>query len=192
MAGQRGRLAGHAFLHAAVTGDDVDVMVERRLARRGVGVEQAAFAAGRHGHADAVGHALPERSGGDLDAGGVPVLGVARSQRLPGPQLLEVGQLEAVAGQEQLAVLGQRGVPVGQDEPVAGDPVRVGRVVAHHPLVEQVGQRGQAHRGAGVAVAGLLHGVGGQQPGGVDGLGVEIGPPVGMGGDDSGSALAHW
>ena len=54
-------------------------------------------------------------------------------------------------------------VPAGQHEPVAAEPGRVGRVVRHDVLVEQVGDRGQAHRGAGVAVAGLLHGVGGQQ-----------------------------
>ena len=114
------------------------------VAGRGVGVEQAALAAGGHRHADAVGDALAERAGGHLDAEGVAVLGVARGERAPGAQRLEVGELEAVAGQEQLAVLGQRGVPVGQDEPVAADPVRVGRVVAHHPLVEQVGQRRQA------------------------------------------------
>ena len=58
VAGERGRLAGHALLHAAVAGDDVDVVVERRLAGRGVRVEQAALAAGGHRHADAVGHAL--------------------------------------------------------------------------------------------------------------------------------------
>ena len=81
--GERGRLAGDALLHAAVAGDDVDVVVERRLARRGVGVEQAALAAGGHGHADAVGHALAERAGGDLDAGGVVVLGVARACGTP-------------------------------------------------------------------------------------------------------------
>ena len=79
-----------ALLHAAVAGDDVDVVVERRLARRGVGVEQPALAAGGHGHADAVGDALAERAGGDLDAGGVAVLGVARGERAPGAQRLEV------------------------------------------------------------------------------------------------------
>ena len=127
----------------------------------------------------------PERAGGDLDAGGVVVLGVAGRARVPGAQRLEVGQLQPVPGQEQLAVLGQRGVAVGQDEPVAADPLRVGRVVAHHPLVEQVGQRRQAHRRAGVAAAGLLHGVGGQQAGGVHRLGVEVGPPLRVGGDDA-------
>src|SRR5690606_41230728 len=55
-------------------------------------------------------------------------------------------------------------------------PVRVGRVVAHDVLVEQVGGRGQAHRRAGVAAADLLDGVRRQHTGGVDRPVVEVGP----------------
>ena len=113
-------------------------------------------------------------------AGGVVVLGVAGGPRLPGAQRLEVAELQAVAGQEELAVLGQRRVAVGQDEAVAADPLGIGRVVAHDALVEQVGQRGQAHRGARVAATGLLDGVRGEQARRVDGLRVQIGPPVGV------------
>lgn len=64
----------------------------------------------------------------------------------------------------------------GEHEAVAAEPLVVGRVVAHDLLEEQVRQRRQAHRGAGVAVARLLHGVGGQQPDGVDGADVERAP----------------
>ena len=71
-------------------------------------------------------------------------------------------------------------MPTGQDKPVAAEPVRVVRVVAHHPLEQRVGQRREAHRGAGVAVADLLHGVCGEDPDGVDRPGVQIGPAVGM------------
>ena len=46
-------------------------------------------------------------------------------------------------------------------------------------LEQQVRDRGEAHRGAGVAVADLLHGVSGQHPYGVHGPGVEVGPAVG-------------
>ncbi len=42
---QRRRLAGHSLLHVAVGGDHIDVVVERALAGRGVGVEQAALVA---------------------------------------------------------------------------------------------------------------------------------------------------
>ena len=59
-----------------------DRVVERAVPGRGVRVEQAALAAGRHGHADGVADALAQRPGGGLDAGGVPVLGVAGG-RLP-------------------------------------------------------------------------------------------------------------
>ena len=67
----------------------------------------------------------------------------------------------------------------GQDEPVAPDPVRVGRVVAQVPLEEQVRRRREAHRRAGVAVADLLDGVHGQDPDGVDRAAVEVGPVEG-------------
>ena len=174
--GQRGRLAGDALLDVAVGGDDVDVVVERALAGAGVGVEQAALAAGGHRHAHRGGEPLPERAGGDLDAGGVAVLGVAGRLRAPGAQRLDVLQLQPVARQVQLQVEGEAGVAGGEHEPVAADPVRVARVVPHDPLEQRVGQRRQAHRGAGVAVPGLLHGVGGQYPDRVDGPAVQLGP----------------
>ena len=77
VAGERGGLAGHALLQVAVAGDDVDEVVERARAGRGVRVEQAALEARRVGEADGGGEALAERAGGDLDAVGVAVLGVA-------------------------------------------------------------------------------------------------------------------
>ena len=57
-----------------------------------------------------------------------------------------------------------RAVPAGEHEPVAPGPGRVGGVVPHHLLEQQVGRRRQAHGGAGVAVADLLHGVHGEDP----------------------------
>ena len=162
-----GRLAADALLDVAVGGQAVDVVVEGRLARRGVGVEQAALATRRHRHADGVGDALTQRSGGDLHALGVAVLGVAGGLRAPGPQRLEVVELQPEAAEVELDVQGQAGVSAGQHEPVPARPVRVARVVPHHLLEQQVGHRGQAHRGAGVAVADLLHGVGGEHPDGV-------------------------
>jgi len=75
--------------------------------------------------------------------------------------------------------------PAGQDEPVTAQPQRVGRVVTHHVLEEQVGQRGKADRGARVAVAGLLDGVGGKQSGRVHGPHIQVGP-AGEGGHRGG------
>ena len=133
VAGERRGLAGDALLQVAVAGDHVDEVVERARARGGVRVEQAALVARGVGEADRGGEALAERAGGDLDAVGVAVLGVAGGQRAPGAQRLEVLELEAVAAQVELDVLRERGVPGRQDEAVAAEPVRVGRVAAHAP-----------------------------------------------------------
>ena len=123
-AGDRGGLGGDALLQVAVAADAVDLVVERALARSGVGVEETALAAGRHSHADGVPDALPERAGGGLDAGGVPVLRVAGGLAAPGAQRLEVLDLEAVAGQVELGVERDAAVPGREHEPVPARPSR--------------------------------------------------------------------
>ena len=167
MAGERGRLGGDALLQVAVARDHVDEVVERRRAGSGIRIEQAALVAGGVREAHRGRQALAERAGRDLDAVGVPVLRVARGQRAPRAQRLQVVELEPEPAEVELHVLRQRGVPGREDEPVAPDPVRVGGVVPHHALVEQVRRRRQAHRRARVAVADLLHRVRRQHAGGV-------------------------
>jgi hypothetical protein len=90
-AGQGRRLAADRFLHVPVGGERPDDVVEHALADRGVGVEQAAFAARGHRHADRVGHALAQGAGGGLHPRGVADLRVAGSQRAPRTQSLQVG-----------------------------------------------------------------------------------------------------
>ncbi len=179
-AGQRRGLAGDALLDVAVGGDHVDVVVERAGAGRCIRIEQAAFVARGHRHADRRGQALPERAGGDLHTEGVPELRVARGLGAPGAQRLDVGELQAETAEVQLQVQGEAAVPAGQDEPVAAQPVGVAGVVPHHPLEQRVGQRRQAHRRAGVSVADLLHRVGGQDAHRVDGQRIDVGPVIGM------------
>ena len=159
-----GGLAADALLDVAVAADRVDVVVERRGALGGVRVEQAALAAGGHRHADRVGDALAERAGRGLDAGGVAVLRVARGLAAPGAQRLEVLELEAPAAEEELEVERDRAVARGEHEAVAAGPARVGGVVPHHLLEEQVRHGREAHGGARVAVADLLHRVHGEGP----------------------------
>src|SRR5699024_9273025 len=178
-AGDRAGLAAYALLEVAVGGDHVGEVVERAGARGGLGVQQAALAALRHREADRGGDALAQRAGGDLDAVGEEVLGMAGGLRPPGAQLLDVLLLEAEAAEEQLDVLGQARVAGGEHETVAAEPVLIARVVAHHVLVEQVCGGGEAHGGAGVAAAHLLDGVRGEDAGGVDRTLVEIGPALG-------------
>ena len=175
-------LVGDALHHVAVGGDHVDVVVERARPGRCVRVQQTALAARGERHPDCRGETGAQRSGRDLHTGGVAHLRVTRGQGSPRAQLLQVVELEAVAGQVQLDVLRQAGVATGEDEPVTAQPRRVGGVVTHHVLVEQVGQRRQAHGGAWVAVAGSLDGVGGEQSHRVDGSHIQVGPS-GAGGD---------
>ena len=150
------------------------------VARGGIGVEQPALVARRHRHADRRGQALTQRAGGDLDALGVAELRVAGRLGLPGAQRLDVGQLEAESAEVQLDVERQAGVPTGQHEPVAAQPVDVAGVVAHLALEQRVRQRRQAHRRAWMAVADLLHRIRRQHPDGVDATGVDVGPVVGV------------
>ena len=179
-AGQRRRLTGHAFFDVAVGGDHVDEVVERAFTGRCVGIEQAALVARRHRHADRRGQPLPQRAGGDLHTLGVPELGVAGCLRLERPQRLDVGEFQSESTQVELDVQRQAGVPAGQHEPVAAQPVHVAGVVAHLALEQRVGQRRQTHRRPGVTVAHLLDGIGSQHADGVHRAGVELGPVVGM------------
>ena len=151
MAGQRGHLMADALFDVAVGHEAVDVVVERALARLGVRVEQAALAPGGHRHADRVSEALTERAGGGLHAGGEPVLRVPGRDASPGAQGLQVIQGQPVAGQVQLDVQGEAGMPAGQHETIAARPVRIGRVVPEQTLEEQVGRRREAHRRARVS-----------------------------------------
>ena len=74
----------------------------------------------------------------------------------------DVVELEAVAAEVQHRVLQDRGVAVRQHEPVAVGPVRVGRVVTHHPAEQHVGERRQRHRRALVPALGLQRRVHGE------------------------------
>ena len=87
-AGQRGRLAADTLLEVAVGGERPDGVVEHALALGGVGVQQAALAAGGHRHADGVADALAQRAGRRLHARCVVDLGVARRPGAPGAQRL--------------------------------------------------------------------------------------------------------
>ncbi len=110
-----------ALHQASVTGDHERVVVDR------VRSERAGEDPLGERHADGVGEALAERPGRDLDAGGVAGLGVARGLRTPLAEVLEVVELEPVAGEEQERVLEDRRVPRREDETVAVRPGRVGR-----------------------------------------------------------------
>ena len=165
---QGGGLGGDALFEAAVAGDDVDVVVENGLTERSLGIEQAVDAAGVHGEADGGRDAGAQGAGGDLDAFGVAVLGVAGGEGAGGTQRLDVVEFKTEAGEVELDVLGQRGVAGREDETVASDPARVGRIDVHDLVVEEVGGGGERDRSTGVARSCLLDGVGGEELSGLD------------------------
>ena len=169
VAGERRGLVADAFHQAAVAGDRPDVVVDEP------GAEAVAQDALGDRHADGVGEALAERAGGDLDAGRVPGLGVAGRARPERAERLQVVELEPVAAEVEHRVLEDRGVAVGEDEPVAVGPFGVGGMVAHHPAVEHVGERSERHRRALVAALGVQRGVHRQPADDLDRLDFEVG-----------------
>ena len=174
--GKSGGFAGDAFLDVAFTADGPDLVVERGLFLRGLRVEQAALEAFAVGEADGGGKALTQRAGGHFDAWGQTVLGVARGAGVrAAAEVLEVVQSDAVAGEVQLDVLGERSVATRKDEAIAAFPVGVVRIMLDEMLVEGVGDGRQGDGGTGVAASSLLNRVGRQDLGHVDGALVQLG-----------------
>jgi hypothetical protein len=169
VAGEGGRLVADALHHVAVAADDPGVVVAH------LGAELGAQPALGHGEADGVADALAQRAGRDLDTLGVVHLGVAGGGRAPLAERLDVVQRQAVPGEVQHGVEEDRGVAGGEDEPVAVGPVRVVRVVLHDAGPQHVGEGGQGHRRARVAVLGGLRGVHGEATDDVDGTLLEGG-----------------
>ena len=75
-------------------------------------------------HADGVGEALAERSGGGLDAGGVAVLGMARGHRVELAEAPELVEGQRVAAEVEQRVEEHRAVPVREHEAVPVRPRR--------------------------------------------------------------------
>ena len=171
VAGDRGGLLGDALHHVAVGADRVDPRVDDLVMRPVVAVGEEAL---RDRHPDAVREALAERPGRRLDAGGVAPLGVAGRPRAPLPELLQVVEREVVAREMERRVLEDARVTGGEDEAVAARPVRIGRVVAHHVAVEEVGDGRERHRRAGVPGVRLLHRIHRERANRVDRLGAGV------------------
>ncbi len=163
-AGKGRGLVADALHQAAIADEDVGVVVDDLVA---VAVELGGEQLFGQRHADGVAQALAERAGRRLDARRDVDFRVAGRLAV---QLAEVAQLadrQVVAREVQQRVLQHRAVAVGEDEPVAAGPARIGRVVAQMPGPERHRDLGHAHGRAGMAGIGLLHRVHGERPDGV-------------------------
>ncbi len=176
MPGQRGGLAGDALLDVPIRGDHIDGVIERRLTRRGLRVEQAPLIPGRVREPDRRGQSLTQRSGRDLHTVGVTELRVTRGLRPPRPQLLQVLQLQPEPTQIQLDVLRQRRMPRREDETITTRPVHIRGVVVHHPLIQQIRRRSETHRRSGVTIADLLDSIRRQHAHGVHRAPIDLFP----------------
>ena len=122
----------------------------------------------RDGQTDGLGEALAQRAGGDFDARRLTHLGVPSGVRTPLAELLQLLHRQVVTGQVQHTVQQRRRVAVREHKTVAIAPLRVGGVVLHELVKEQIRDRRAAQRGSGVAVLGALHLVDGEEPEGID------------------------
>ena len=144
--GKADGLVADAFHQAAVTGDDIGVVIHQRLAIAG-----AQDFLG-HGKPHGVGNALTERAGGGFDARCMAVFGMARGDRTPLAEIAELVERHlGVAGEMQERIKQHRAVPGREDETVAIRPVGGGGIEFEVPGIKHRGNIGHAHRHAGMA-----------------------------------------
>jgi hypothetical protein len=140
----------------AVAGDRVDEVVARAVV---AGVETRLRHIGRQRHADGVAEALAERSGGDLDAGRLAVLGMSRRRRAELPEVLNLLEAEIESVEMHQRVEQHRGVPGGKHEAIAQRPGRVRRIETQVAIPELEHRPGQAHGRAQVTDSGSFDGI---------------------------------
>jgi hypothetical protein len=85
------------------------------------------------------------------------------------PDMLIIGIDRLDAGQVENRPKQHGGVAVGQDKAVAIGPDRIVRIIAQGAVPDGIDERGQGHRGAGVAGLGCLHRIDGKRADCIDG-----------------------
>ncbi len=165
--GQRAGFMADALHQAAVAGEDVGVVIQQREA---VTVEGRGQQALGDGEADRHAEPLTQRTGGALDAVRVLVLRVAGRLAVQLAEVLDLVQRHVgIAAQVQDRVQQHRTMPVGENEAIAVEPVRIAGIVAEIIVPQHFGDIGHAHRHARMTGIGLLYGVHRQR---ADGVGV--------------------
>ena len=158
VARQRNRFLADAFHQAAVTGQNVGVMVLQ------VGTELVAQLALGNRHADGVRDALAERAGRRFDAGCVAVFRMAGRLGADLAELLDVLDGHVLIAREVEQRVEQHGaVACGEDEAVAVGPERLLGVEFQVSREQHRGDVGSTHRQSGMARIGLLDGIHGKE-----------------------------
>ncbi len=165
-------LVGDALHEVAVATDEPCIVVDDRVS---LAIECCREMCLRHGHADRVPDALSERARCRLHTGCEVQLRMSRRPAAPLAELLQVVEREAVAAEVETTVQQHGRVAARQHEAIAVGPMRVGGIMLQVLREEQITERRESHRRAGMTRVGLLHGVHGQRADGVDGELVECG-----------------
>ena len=151
--GEGASLVGDTLHQAAIAQEDIGMVIDDGMAGL---VELAGEDLLRQGHAHAIGDALTQGTGGGLDAGGVPILGVARRLGVELAEGLEVLDAEVVPGEVQQGVDQHGAVPVGEHEAITVGPSGVGRIMAQVVVPQDLGDVSHAHGGTRMSGLGLL------------------------------------
>ena len=159
-AGECAGLVRDAFHQAAITEEDIGVMIDDDLAGL---VELGAQQLLREGEADGIGETLAERTGRRLHARRHVDLWMTWRFRMQLAEILQLIHRQVVAAQVQQRVLQHRAVPIGEHETIAIGPVRIGRVMAQMTRPQRDRDLGHAHRHARMAGFCLFHCVGGEK-----------------------------
>ncbi len=121
-----------------------------------------------HGHAEGIGDALAERTGGHFDAELRIVFRMAGTVRSEFAEVAHLLQRDVfVAGEVEQAVEQHRAVAIGEHHAVAVRPGRIGGVKAQVAGVECGGDLGHAQRHALMAFGGAHDGVDGKKADGM-------------------------
>ena len=152
--GQGAGLVRNALFQAAVTVNDVDIVIEEVVT---FFVELGGQVLLGNGHAHAVAEALAQGTGGHFDTEVQIELGVTGGLRAPLTELLEIVEAEVVAAEVEHAVDEHAAVARGQDETIAIEPAGIGGVMLHDPGKQGVSRGGHTHGHAGVATLGGLN-----------------------------------
>ena len=154
VASQRGGLAAHALLVAAVAHDHVGVVINDRA----VGLVELGGQVGfSHGQTHGIGDALTQGAGGDFHARGLEGFGVTGSLGAPLAELLDVlDGHRVVAAQVQQRIQQHAAVASREHEAVAVEPLGVLGVVLQNPIPQGKRHRRAAHGQAGVAGIALV------------------------------------
>ncbi len=162
MASEGDRFMADALHQAAVARHAIGEMADDLLAI--AAVEQPLG----ERHADGIAQTLPERAGRCLDARRMAIFRVPGCAR---PELAEVLELLdvhlGIAGQIEQRIEQHRAVARREHEPVAVRPFGMRGIELQEAREQHGGDIGHAHRHAGMAGIGLLHGVHGERPDGI-------------------------